>query len=289
MPFCPQHAAGGAIVALPFLFAVTAPPSPNFGRWCFPGLWPGAGRLGAGAGAAVVTRAQCVRLGNRAAGTLAWGCCWRRCWVAWWGFCGTWAQSPGACRGFIRPPGRGGGQPAPAQPAGIADGAGCGPCFGCGCGPSGCSAPSGAWAWCAGGALAGGRGRCRHHQCAPARCNGCRCWACSACGAAPDARKAIAPGAGGHGAVCAGAWALPQVRCCRSAAYALMGCSTGSPTLRRLAHAGCCGRTHAAPHSLKPWTGWGGELSYAHYITLFPEERFACCWTTPTTRPCTWR
>jgi amino acid transporter len=32
-----------------------------------------------------------------------------------------------------------------------------------------------------------------------------------------------------------------------------------------------------------------GELDYAHYMTLFPVSAFACCWTTPTTCPCTWR
>ena len=61
-------------VALPFLFAVTAPPSPNF--WPLVFSWACGLALAAWGlvqGAAVVTRAQCVRLGNRAGGALAWG------------------------------------------------------------------------------------------------------------------------------------------------------------------------------------------------------------------------
>ena len=68
-----------------------------------------------------------------------------------------------------------------------------------------------------------------------------------------------------------------------------MGCSTGLSDT-----SGACGAPVLWSNmlhliSLKPWTGWGGELSYAHYITLFPEERFLRAAGQRHNLPCTWR
>lgn len=71
------------------------------------------------------------------------------------------------------------------------------------------------------------------------------------------------------------AWALPQVL------LHLTGVQ-GEGLFARLAGDGrqCSSRQVMWSNmlhliSLKPWTGWGwGEMGYAHYVTLFPSERF---------------
>ena len=145
---------------------------PTSGRWCFPGpvawCWPPGGWCGGGGGHPRPVRApgQPCRWHAGVGAAAGSGAGWRGGAVAVPG-----RRALGLAVDSSVHTGRGGGQPAPAQPAGIADGAGRGPCSGCGCGPSGCSAPVG-HGHGAGGRWRCNRGRCRH-QFAPAPCNGC--------------------------------------------------------------------------------------------------------------------
>ncbi|WP_240456935.1 hypothetical protein [Acidovorax sp. 1608163] len=94
-------------VALPFLFAVTAPPSPNF--WPLVFAWGCGGVLAVGAlvrGAQVQTRAQGGRLYRQAALVLAWGLLLAAVVGSVVGLLQYLGQSPGARRGFT-PPARG--------------------------------------------------------------------------------------------------------------------------------------------------------------------------------------
>ncbi|ABM57942.1 Wzy polymerase domain-containing protein [Verminephrobacter eiseniae] len=71
------------------------------------------------------------------------------------------------------------------------------------------------------------------------------------------------------------AWAMPVVllACCGAVTEGLFTRLIAAPT-------GCNSRSVLWSNMLhliaqKPWTGWGwGELDYAHYVTLFPGERF---------------
>ena len=89
-----------------------------------------------------------------------------------------------------------------------------------------------------------------------------------------DASQGHRPRSGGHGAVCAG--------CLGAAAGVLLqvsGIRIDGLFDRFSNTSGACGARRVLWSNMLhlislPWTGWGGELSYAHYITLFPEERF---------------
>jgi len=91
---------------------------------------------------------------------------------------------------------------------------------------------------------------------------------------APKPRQMFAFCAAGAAAYVAAATGLP----------ALLEWATGvagpSVFMRFVGNAGCSSRTVLWSNvldlvALKPWFGWGwGELDYAHYMTLYPGERF---------------
>ena len=264
-------------VALPFLFAVTAPPSPNF--WPLVFSWACGLALAAWGlvqGAAVVTRAQCVRLGNRAAGTLAWGLLLaavlggvvgllQYLGAEPWGLPWIHPSTPGEAVGNLRQRN----QQASLMALGVW---------------------SLLWLWVRaervqrpqwgmGMVLGGALAVLAVAAAATNSRTGALQWLLMLgllwLWRRTDARKAIALVLVGMVLYVLAAWALPQVL------LQVSGIRIDGLFDRFSNTSGACGARRVLWSnmlhliSLKPWTGWGwGELSYAHYITLFPEERF---------------
>ena len=264
-------------VALPFLFAVTAPPSPNF--WPLVFSWACGLALAAWGlvqGANVVTRAQCVRLGNRAAGALAWGLLLaavlggvvgllQYLGAEPWGLPWIHPSTPGEAVGNLRQRN----QQASLMALGVW---------------------SLLWLWVRaervqrpqwgmGMVLGGALAVLAVAAAATNSRTGALQWLLMlgllCLWRRTDARKAIALVLVGMVLYVLAAWALPQVL------LQVSGIRIDGLFDRFSNTSGACGARRVLWSnmlhliSLKPWTGWGwGELSYAHYITLFPEERF---------------
>ena len=264
-------------VALPFLFAVTAPPSPNF--WPLVFSWACGLVLAAWGlvqGAAVVTRAQCVRLGNRAASALAWGLLLaavlggvvgllQYLGAEPWGLPWIHPSTPGEAVGNLRQRN----QQASLMALGVW---------------------SLLWLWVRaervqrpqwgmGMVLGGALAVLAVAAAATNSRTGALQWLLMlgllCLWRRTDARKAIALVLVGMVLYVLAAWALPQVL------LQVSGIRIDGLFDRFSNTSGACGARRVLWSnmlhliSLKPWTGWGwGELSYAHYITLFPEERF---------------
>lgn len=264
-------------VALPFLFAVTAPPSPNF--WPLVFSWTCGLVLAVWAlvqGADVVTRAQCVRLGNRAAGVLAWGLLLaavvggvvglvQYLGAEPWGLPWIHPSTPGEAVGNLRQRN----QQASLMALGV-------------------------WAmlwlwvraervqrpqWGMGMVLGGALAVLAVAAAATNSRTGALQWVLMVgllcMWRRTDARKAVALALLGAALYVLAAWALPQVL------LQVSGVRIDGLFDRFKDTSGACGSRRVLWSnmlhliSLKPWAGWGwGELSYAHYITLFPQDRF---------------
>ena len=264
-------------VALPFLFAVTAPPSPNF--WPLVFSWACGLALAAWGlvqGAAVVTRAQCVRLGNRAAGALAWGLLLaavlggvvgllQYLGAEPWGLPWIHPSTPGEAVGNLRQRN----QQASLMALGVW---------------------SLLWLWVRaervqrpqwgmGMVLGGALAVLAVAAAATNSRTGALQWLLMlgllCLWRRTDARKAIALVLVGMVLYVLAAWALPQVL------LQVSGIRIDGLFDRFSNTSGACGARRVLWSNMltliaqKPWLGWGwGELDYAHYITLFPGGRF---------------